>query len=204
MDTLITYYKEVLAIIGGLSSLISVFIVAFLKVKETKIKEKELSLKITEDIQKELYAKKIKTYQELYHHYILYNNEDYQIGRLIDDIERDENGGVIQTDYRYIEEYEVKMKAVDKILETIKSNIFYISDELIVLYSQLHIEYNKTLTPYYENHIQKYYNYSTIDEEQKDLNLIKKVVYENNKVTIVNIMLTIMKDLTDLKQNIKL
>lgn len=96
------------------------------------------------------------------------------------------------------------MRVVEEIFETITKNIFYISDELIDLYSILYVKYNKSLDSYHSNHVQGYYSRYTQDEEYDDLNKAKKEFYESDKVSIVNMILVINSDLIELKKSINL
>lgn len=199
MDFMVLYSKEILALLGGITSLVALIFTFYAKIKDVKIKEQELKLKITLDKQKELFSNKIETYQQLYPFCILFYSEDYQIERLTEDNEYDEEeeGNITYQGVRKLEEYEIKMKFIDDIFTIIENNIFYVSNELEGIYGDLYQYYNSSFNDYYNGHINNYCGSAKKDEY--DFNSARKKFYDEHKEKIKKMVDLIRGDFLDLR-----
>jgi hypothetical protein len=153
MDLFVTYYKELLAVIGSLTGLFSLFVTFYIKLRDSNIKDNELELKkiqfesekyhqIAKETYQKIFEKKLLLYKELYSILNLYNNRLHNVG--IEIIFGYKKSEVVTED-------EIAVASFNEIITLIEKNIFYLSEIIEAEYKKVNDHYQKALYSFEED-----------------------------------------------------
>jgi hypothetical protein len=183
--------KDITLMIGVSTPIVTLIINSYFRDKESKLKEKELSQKITQSKQQELFEKEIDTYQELYALTIEYKEQKHKIGS--------PNSGSKTIQYRT--GYMLFSNAFKSILNCIEKNIFYVSEKLDKAYHELNDAYEMEFASFYnaeeeydkDNNITRYEGYCATEEGENLYVKAQEKFYIQNKDKI-ELILSLIQD----------
>lgn len=203
MDFLITYYKEIIALIGSITGLLGLAITIYSKYRDSNIKDKELELKqkqfeldkqhqISKETYQKIFEKKLLLYKQLSESLMKYNNRIHNIG--------------IEITFGYkesevITEDEVAVKSLKEILSLLEKNIFYLSDNLEEEYKKINDNYKKALYDFESDMQLGVYNH---DEDYAEAELMQSnsEFYKKHKDDMKSLYSLIEKEIKVIKQDI--
>ena len=203
MDFLISNYKEILALIGGLTGLLGLVSTIYSKHRDSNIKDKEIELKqkqfeldkqhqISKETYQKIFEKKLLLYKQLSESLMKYNNRIHNIG--------------IEIIFGYkeseiITEGEVAVNSLKEILNLLEENIFYLPEDLEKEYKEINDNYKKAL---YDFECDKQLGVYGNNEEIEDAVLMESnsEFYKKHKNDMKALYSLIGKEIKSIKQEI--
>jgi hypothetical protein len=205
MEIFITYYKEIIALIGSLTGFLGLAITFYYKYRDSNIKDRELELKkvqfeldkqhqITKETYQHMFKKKILLYKDLNDQLILYKNRLHNIG--------------IEITFGYkeseiVSEESITMPIFRKILELLETNIFFVSKDLEQIFRNINDNYKKALFGFeYDRQLGVYGHYEELEEAEFDNSNF--TFYKEHKDDVISLFNQIENEIAEIKQHIGL
>ena len=188
MDYFIEHYKELLAIISGLSGLIALIITFYSKYRDSNIRDKEIELRkeqisidkkyqISKETYQKLFEQKINVYEKLYIEINKFRKQLYDVGRYFD---VDDGYGRPTMEQLTVED--VSVSTLRNIFKTVQKNHFVVSNELMKSYMNLYDLYRNHTADF--DFMLDVGDYGNPDETKAEWEKVQTRFYEKYKKSI--------------------
>jgi len=204
MEFIVTYYKELGALIAGLTGFFGIGVTFYSKYRDSNIKDKELELKkeeqkldrkhqISKEKYQELFNRKIELYEKLYTNIHKFKKQLYDVGRYFD--MKDRGGDFTQQELKV---EDVNIDTMKTIFKAIDENHFIVSIALMEKYKKLYDLYRNSTKEF-----EFMYDFDLVDNIDDEWNRIKNGFYKTYKKSIDDFFNQIEIEIKKMKQVIE-